>query len=431
MNILIAPGTNLIAKEVFTSLSGMKYATLFGAGYKLDSPECSDYKSYEFLPSILNPDQLQLLEAIVKKHDINIILFTHDDYIYKYRMINFIAGAKVIKQNAAAIAITSFKSLTYKKFLGLIPVPTNYSAATDNFEEAVFVKPDRGQGGRGSFKLEKGEITKERVEKFNSEDSLVFTEFLPGKEFTIDCFSDADFKVIYVASRERIKISNGKSIETAFVQIPIVSIFAEIIAEKLQIRGQWFFQLKEDVNGSLKLMEIGLRPAGASGINRLRGVNLPILHVYQSLGIDFKIPNYSNNPKIEGGLIHLDFNFDEVYVDYDDTLLIDGKVNKILIDFLAKCVGKTIPVKLITRHSGDLSQQIIGNGLSPILTEIFHLQNFEEKSNYFSRGKKILFIDDSYKERASVKDSFKESVLTLEPNVIDVEFISKCCNLIQ
>ena len=37
---------------------------------------------------------------------------------------------------------------------------------------------------------------------------------------------------------------------------------AEIINEKLKFRGLWFFQLKEDYNGNLKLLEISTRKGG-------------------------------------------------------------------------------------------------------------------------------------------------------------------------
>ena len=78
---------------------------------------------------------------------------------------------------------------------------------------------------------------------------LLVTEYLPGKEYTVDCISDiyGDLLTSYV--RERKEIRNGVCKSTSYVNNSSDFLeTAEIIASKLRIKGAWFFQMKINKN---------------------------------------------------------------------------------------------------------------------------------------------------------------------------------------
>lgn len=55
------------------------------------------------------------------------------------------------------------------------------------------------------------------------------------------------------------------------------------------MHGLWFYQLKCDVNGQLKLFEIGSRVSGTMMLNRIRGINFVELALYQKLDFNVKV----------------------------------------------------------------------------------------------------------------------------------------------
>src|SRR5690606_40520335 len=112
---------------------------------------------------------------------------------------------------------------------------------------------------------------------------------------------------------------------------------AETINARLSFRGLWFFQLKEDIHGDLKLLEVSTRTAGTMGFFRHKGVNLPLLSVYDAL--DNPVEIMENNYELELfrttiNVFKYGFEYDKAYIDYDDTLIVNGKVNDLLIRYI-------------------------------------------------------------------------------------------------
>ena len=98
---------------------------------------------------------------------------------------------------------------------------------------------------------------------------------------------------------------------------------------------------------------------------------------------------------------HISLKYDRVYIDFDDTLIWNGKVNLRLISFLYQCLNEGKKLILITRHNGDLTEELIKYRLANIFDEIIHLNRTEQKSDFIDKTGAIL-IDDSYGERKEV-----------------------------
>jgi carbamoyl-phosphate synthase large subunit len=415
VRILILPGTTLVAREIRLSLEGMRDLQLFGAGFDVSHSDIQLFCEYYFLKGGSSNENLNTIKQIVLNHGIEYIFLAHDQYLYDFKDFFEIAGAKIIGSNARAIDVTSFKSKTYNFFQKSLPTPKTFAFETARrLSDEFFVKPDRGQGSRGGFLARGADLTQE------SSKENVITEYLPGVEYTVDCFSSLDSELMYAAARERITTHQGVSTETKIVHLPFASDFATIISRDLGLSGAWFFQLKEDSKGAVKLLEIGLRIAGASGINRLRGVNLTQMHLFQTANQHVEVPRVDTNPYLSPHKVDLGFHYEEVFLDFDDTLVVGEIIRKSAETFLRKCGHQEIPVTVISRHFGNLKNALSTKYPDINFYKILHITDGSDKSNFMPNQKKVLFVDDSYSERKQVKGALMQNVLALDPSVFQL-----------
>ena len=421
MNILLIPGTTLIAKEIRESLVGFKHLKIYGAGFDLDHPDTQDFEEFFSLDAGFSDENLNKIQDLVNKYCIKYIFLAHDQYIYDFREFTKIGDAVLIPNNKKAIDIVSFKSKTYQFLNQFLATPMVVSELNKEHKENLFfVKPDRGQGSKGAQKVNFEEL-QELLKNYEKQSQrLVITEFLPGREFTVDCFSSNQSEVKYSSSRLRVDAQNGISTSTEFFDLPDAHEFASKISSLLQIKGAWFFQLKEDRAGQLTLMEVGLRVAGASRINRLRGINLTQLHLFQEMGFEVSIPAYHTYPKLKRNKIELDFQYESVFIDFDDTLTVKGKAAGSLIEFIDDCSKSDKSVSVISRHKGNLEDSILSLFPNYQFHEIIHVTTSNCKSEYMPKNKPVLFIDDSHEERERVKRALGDSVLALDPSVFNL-----------
>src|SRR5690606_17303751 len=86
--------------------------------------------------------------------------------------------------------------------------------------------------------------------------------------------------------------------------------------------------------------------------------NLPMLTLFDQMDIDVKISvDRRYGAVADRSLqtrIKYDFSYEYLYVDLDDCLLLDGKVNPSLAALIYKSINQGAKVHLITRCKGDL-----------------------------------------------------------------------------
>ncbi len=258
---------------------------------------------------------------------------------------------------------------------------------------------------------------------------LVILEYLPGPEYTIDCFTNYEGKLIFTGARERIRVSHGISVDTRVVDSKRFIPFAEIINAHLKLQGAWFFQMKERKNGELVLLEIAPRVSGGMGLFRNRGVNLPLLTVYDALHIPVEVMEQSfpnemqrclSNYLTKGSVPFVKqsnktqkYFFDHVYIDYDDCLVVNGKLNYLIVLLLLQCKQAHIPITVLTRHKGPYKISLQSFGLDRLIDKFIELSNNEKKSDFID-SKSPIFIDDSYQERKEVYDTLGIPVFSLD-----------------
>ena len=293
-NVLIIPCATQIGVEQYNSLKFNKYFKLTGASHNDSDDLFSNFIKLNY--ALENPKFIDEIKFIVKKYNIDILLPSHDEVLYILKNIpeleNIIPGS-----SKKIINTCRFKSKTYDK-LSTHPELLNSIPRYQTIKPG-FLKPDKGQGSKGGIYIN---------------NDYVHCEYLPGKEYTVDCFTNHKNQLIYVNPRLRKTVINGISETTSIVDIPHVKQIATKINTLFRFKGSWFFQLKQDKNNNLKFLEIAPRIGGGSNINRLNGVNLTLSDLYQHLGYDINIVPQNLITEVNRKIPKYNLNFDTLFV---------------------------------------------------------------------------------------------------------------------
>ena len=250
-------------------------------------------------------------------------------------------------------------------------------------------------------------------------ENYVLCEYLPGLEFTVDCFSNKDSDVIFNSARERTEVVGGVAVSTKSIELSEVDSMAQLISHRLSLSGAWFFQVKQDIDGNLVLMEIGLRVAGASGLQRTRGVNLMAAWIFQEINAKVEIMSPKINSEIkqisDKKTLSYDKRINRIYIDLDDTLVLPkGGLNNNLINAITLARNHDILSILITRHVGELGLTLTEHDLNHLFDEVCWIKDGKSKSSCINGESDFLFIDDSYRERSDIFNAFPNTAICLD-----------------
>lgn len=404
--VLVYPCGTEIGLEVYRALRYSKHYEVIGGIDNYDHGGFVFKNAIDNLPIITddsNEKEIDLFEKAIEEHSIDLIYPAMDGVLAVFAKYRDRFKETLILPPFDTAEICRSKRMTYCKLQGVVRVPIQYSSWSEISSFPVFVKPDRGQGSVGARKI----ISNKELETLDF-DQYVVMEYLPGKEYTVDCFTNNDGKLIYARGRGRRRIKNGISVNTIFEENPQFTIIAEKINSIIKQRGGWFFQLKEAADGELTLLEVSARIAGTSAISRNSGANLPLMTVDIFCGInieDVALNNcYIELDRALENVYKTDITFSTVYIDYDDTIVQNGKLNTDVIKFLYQCVNNNKRLILISKHEGDLKEEIRKYRLTSLFDEIVHISRFEDKYKYIKLQDSI-YIDDSYGERKSIKNA--------------------------
>jgi hypothetical protein len=200
---------------------------------------------------------------------------------------------------------------------------------------------------------------------------------------------------------------NGISMDSYDVELPAAREIAQRVCERLPLRGAWFLQLRETAEGEPVLLEVGARIAGTMAVSRCLGVNLPLLTIMEMERRPISVMRNDSGLRIDRALVNRythEHRYSAVYVDLDDTLVIDGKVNTLLVRFLYQCINAGCPLHLVTRHARDPLATLRAHRLDWLFDSVHHLRADEPKSSVVAEPDAIL-IDDSFGERLQVHEA--------------------------
>lgn len=413
--ILVFPCGSEIGLEVHRSMCFSTHFDLVG-GSSVDDHGRFVYEQYiGDLPMHTATDFLAKLKTVINEYKIDAIYPTMDAVAETLHNHAKLLGVRVIGSSQETTAICAAKSKTYAALKGLIPIPHQYSDLSEVNTYPIFIKPDRGYGAHGTLRADNESSATQALADANHTNMLLL-EYLPGKEWTIDCFSDRHGELRFHGVRSRNRVSNGISVNTKpckeFAQE--FAQWADTINQELKPRGAWFFQAKLDSMGKPKLLEVAARLAGSSGLFRMLGVNFALLSTFDAFEQDVEILLNDFPIEMDRALesrYKIDIDYTHIFVDLDDCLIIDGKVNHQLVGFLYQAINEGKHISLITRHAGDLDKTLEKYRLAQIFDQVIHVTDGSPKSNYID-VKKAVFIDDSFAERKKIL--IEKSIFSIE-----------------
>ena len=426
MKILVYPFSTEIAFEIYNALCYVKNIEIFGGADNFKNHGAFVFKNIvpdlPFISDDSTEDDIKIFEEKISSYNFDIVYPAMDGVIYKFAQFRNLLRENVIVPDFETASITRSKAKTYQILNGVVPLPVQYSNIEEVKDYPIFVKPDVGQGSVGAKKINSEEELHAALEKSKG---LLILEYLPGAEYTVDCFTNCKGELVSVCPRKRLRMKNGISMACEAVEDSKIVDIANNINQKIHNKGGWFFQIKKRDNGEYVLLEVSSRVGGTSGFTRSLGVNLPLLTVNTYCGqyID-SVPLIGHkNLRIDralGNSYKTDLEFDAVYADFDDTLVVNGHLNLQLVSFLYSCVDRNIPCYLLTRHDdeklGKLEKLLQYYKVQSLFDEVIHLDCKQEKYLYI-KEKKSIFIDDSYGERQSVRKAL--GIPVFDPSMLE------------
>lgn len=418
-NVLIFPFlTN--GKEIYNCLKNRhEYNVIIGHSEELPF-------KYVYIPQLNNTDNIieyiNIMNNIIIDNNIDYIFITHDKTLAILSQYNNLLKAKLVHPDSYFCQLAYNKLRTYNELQKTIPqfIPIVYNYTTiSEIDLPIYVKPINGAGSRDNHI-----IYNIHDLSLYSINNYVLCEYLPGEEFTIDCFSKNGELLYYnIRTREKVKAGISNKSRTSNKHNKNIEYIAKEISHKYCISGLWFFQVKEDKSGCIKLLEVCARASGTICANLALGVNLPLLALYELENKNEKIivMKSFNEGKVDRFLYnhyYLNLNYENVYVDFDDTLIINGRVNHELIGFLYnEKYNKNKKLYLITKHNKNNLRYLLDKyNLEGLFNDIYWLKNCEEKVSYIKDNS--IFIDDSFKERYKITCKTKyKNIFTFDVNI--------------
>lgn len=415
-NILVFPCGSEIGLEIHNSVKYSTYFNLIGAN-SIDDHGKFIYDDYiGGIPFVNDKNAIKELRKIVEDRNIDAIYPTMDLAITILKQHENELGCKVVAPPLETVEISLSKEKTYEILKNVVNIPSSYKNIEEIEKYPVFVKPKIGYGAIGT-KLVKNQDELESFLSNSDKDNLIL-EYLPGEEYTIDCFTDRHRELKYCSARQRNRIKSGISVNTSFAENQEeFKEFVEKINNKIKFRGAWFAQVKRNVDGELALLEIASRLGGSSSLCRGVGVNFAQMTLFDIFDYDVNILKNEYPIVMDRALDNVykcDIKYNTVYVDYDDCLILDkSKVNTELISFLYKAMNENKKIILLTKHKGNLEEGLEKFRIKNIFDEIIHIRQEEQKSDYIKDTNSI-FIDDSFAERKNVKEAKNINVFSPE-----------------
>jgi len=403
VNVLIYPGGMENGIEVYRSLRYCKEVKLFSATSRVMNHAFYLYTENRIIRDVNEEGWIDDLNAVISQDNIDIVFPVHTIVIERLSKHRSLINALLVLASESVINITSSKKATIQALRDSLPTPFQYNSLNEIADYPIFIKPDMGYGSQGA-KV----ITNIEDAKSIDFDKNIVQEYLSGAEYTVDCFSSESGELLYACGRKRSRIRMATSMHAEVVTDLDQKRFeylARQIQNTIKLTGAWFFQLKKNSAGEFKLLEVDARIAGTMCFSRCRGVNFSLLSIHQKMGRDVSVLVNDVNLSLDRCLHNryiIDIEYDTVFVDLDDTIVVHKKLNTELIAFLYQCVNNNISIVLISKYLGEDRDAYLNKWrINALFDRKIWLKEGDSKVDYINPERSI-FIDDSYSQRLEV-----------------------------
>jgi hypothetical protein len=418
--VLVFPSCNEPGLEIINSLARSNKITLFG-GSSVEveyDPSRVLLKNYIVCPKYPCSDFKERMETLLEEHQIDLVFPTVDVLVAEFSSWR-LPRTTFVTPNSEAARLFLSKSKTYERLKDIVAVPRLYDLTT--FELPAYAKPEIGSGSRGAVVINTIDDLHIALQE-----GLLVMEYLPGDEFTVDCFNDLQGRLRFSHVRVRGRIGRGIALGTKGVFLAEIEEAVTRISEHVRIEGPWFAQFKINREGRPVLLEVNCRVAGSMTLTRLSGVNIPLLSAFLFMGYDIEIP-----PLIDGVLLNRCLRnlcetkeFQWVIWDLDDTLLRkDGKPDPDAIACVYDLNNRGLTQLLITKNP-DADRVLKTHKLPNFFIEI---RSTDDKlaelerimATYDIGAETCIMVNDSMTENLAIQKRFPQ-LRVITPAMLDL-----------
>jgi carbamoyl-phosphate synthase large subunit len=267
-------GINTIKSLKMAGFGGKIIATdssILSAGFFMAS-------AHVVMPKVVDEvNYMMKLEQVINDHNIEVLMPSsgYDIQPYsKHRKQIEELGAKPVVSDLECMEICYDKMMTFQKLNGKFDMPFTTTNPDKIPEFPIIAKPRREKGGYEMMIIEHENDLRQATSKFQD---MIFQEYLPGAEYTIDVLCNLNKKPLVAVPRIRLETKGGISTKGKVVHDPQIERICMDVADYVGIRGPCCIQMKEAKDGTLKLVEVNPRMGGGTIFAALAGVNFPAL----------------------------------------------------------------------------------------------------------------------------------------------------------
>ena len=266
-------------------INTIKSLKMAGFGGKIIATDSSKLSAGFFMASahVVMPkvvdevNYMTKLEQVINDHNIEVLMPSsgYDIQPYsKYRKQIEELGAKPVVSDLESIEVCYDKMMTFQKLNGKFDMPFTTTNHDKIPEFPVIAKPRREKGGYDMMIIEGENDLRQATSKFQD---IIFQEYLPGVEYTIDVLCDLNKKPLIAVPRIRLETKGGISTKGKVIHDAQIEQICMDVADYVGIRGPCCIQMKEAKDGTVKLVEVNPRMGGGTIFAALAGVNFPAL----------------------------------------------------------------------------------------------------------------------------------------------------------
>jgi len=268
--------TRLLMKE-------KKYFNIFGLD--INSHSSGQFFSHQFFIGERVSDEKKHLEFtanFIKNNKIDVFLPTVAEELVLMESLSKLLKKRkidcdIVVSKHECLELCDYKDNLYKWMDKNFPKLMGKWARLDKKvpwkSHEYFIKPVKGRGSRGCRAVSNKELEFLMKHKKSEMKNFIAMEILPGREWTVDAYVNADGSFAYVVPRLRLGLSGGITQIGRTDRNKTVIEQTRAVLAKLGCRGSVFIQWKEDKNGAPKMVEINPRASGGLTVTALAGAN--------------------------------------------------------------------------------------------------------------------------------------------------------------
>lgn len=229
------------------------------------------------LPRTDDPGFPEALLAVVRGHDIGLVIPTRDGELSALAALNDLlaaAGATVMVSPQTTIDICQDKA-QFLDAVAEVSLSGTPRVAHDTVTPAdfpLFTRPCRGAGSVGARRLD--DMAAFTQAALDPSEALLHP-FIDLPEFSVDCLFDMDGTPLQAVTRSREQITAGESKQSTILEAPQVTKDCLTLGAHLGLRGHVIFQVFWDRISAPVFIEVNPRFGGASDCSIEAGLASP------------------------------------------------------------------------------------------------------------------------------------------------------------